>query len=80
MLARFGKVVSADAGEAVLQVPAEEVPAAVAGALAALPVLDLTVEDPPLEEVFAELFRAGREQAAAGGKQQLPGPPREARD
>jgi ABC-2 type transport system ATP-binding protein len=66
VLARFGKVVSAGAGEAVLQVPAEEVPAAVAGALAALPVLDLTVEDPPLEEVFAELFRAGREKAAGG--------------
>ena len=27
---------------------------------------DLTVEDPPLEEVFAELFRAGRVKAAEG--------------
>jgi ABC-2 type transport system ATP-binding protein len=66
-LARFGKLVSVTAGEAVLQVPAEEVSSAVAGVLAALPVVDLTVEDPPLEEVFAELFRAGRAKAAAGG-------------
>jgi ABC-2 type transport system ATP-binding protein len=65
-LARFGKVVSVVAGEAVLQVRAEEVSGAVAGLLAALPVADLTVEDPPLEEVFAELFRAGRERAIAG--------------
>ena len=65
-LARFGKVVSVVAGEAVLQVRAEEVSGAVAGLLAALPVADLTVEDPPLEEVFAELFRAGRESAIAG--------------
>jgi ABC-2 type transport system ATP-binding protein len=59
-LARFGQVVSAEAGQATIQVPAEDVSGAVARMLAALPVSDLTVEDPPLEEVFAELFRASR--------------------
>ena len=28
--------------------------------LGALPVADLTVEDPPLEEVLSELFRSSR--------------------
>jgi ABC-2 type transport system ATP-binding protein len=65
-VARFGNVVAAGADEATLQVPAEEVSSAVARLLAALPIADLTVEDPPLEEVFAELFRAGRV-AAEGG-------------
>jgi ABC-2 type transport system ATP-binding protein len=32
--------------------------------LAALPVSDLAVEDPPIEEVMRELFRANREAAA----------------
>jgi len=65
-LARFGKVVSSDAAEATLQVPAEEVSTVVARVLAALPIADLTVEDPPLEEVFAELFRSGSVGAAQG--------------
>jgi ABC-2 type transport system ATP-binding protein len=65
-LARYGKVVSSGADEATLQVPAEEVSAVVARVLAALPIADLTVEDPPLEEVFAELFRSGRVEAAEG--------------
>jgi ABC-2 type transport system ATP-binding protein len=65
-LARFGQVVSSGSDEATLQVPAEEVSGAVARILAALPIADLTVEDPPLEEVFAELFRAGRVRVAEG--------------
>jgi ABC-2 type transport system ATP-binding protein len=68
-LEAFGQVVSADAGGATLQVGAEEVSPAVARLLAAFRVSDLTVEDPPLEEVLSELFRAsrlaGREPAAA---------------
>ncbi|GAO04404.1 ATP-binding cassette domain-containing protein [Anaeromyxobacter sp. PSR-1] len=62
-LARFGQVVSAEPGSATLQVAAEEVSAVVARLLAAMPVTDLTVEDPPLEEVFSELFRASRRAA-----------------
>lgn len=57
-LARFGTVVASEPGQAVVQVAAEEVSQTVARILAALPVSDLTVEDPPLEEVFSELFRS----------------------
>ena len=64
-LSRFGVVVSSDGAQAVLQVRAAEVSGAVSRVLAALPVSDLTVEDPPLEEVMSELFRSSRE--AAGG-------------
>jgi ABC-2 type transport system ATP-binding protein len=64
-LSRFGLVVAAGDAQAVVQVPSGEVSAAVGRILAALPVSDLTVEDPPLEEVMSELFRTSRE--AAGG-------------
>jgi ABC-2 type transport system ATP-binding protein len=63
-LARFGQVVAADPGQATIQVAAEEVSGSVARILAALPVADLTVEDPPLEEVLSELFRSSRRTAA----------------
>jgi viologen exporter family transport system ATP-binding protein len=62
-LGRFGKVVSAEPGQATFQVAAEEVSQAVARMLGALPVADLTVEDPPLEEVLSELFRSSRRAA-----------------
>jgi ABC-2 type transport system ATP-binding protein len=65
-LARFGLVVSSDEAQAVIQVPAAEVSALVGRVLAALPVSDLTVEDPPLEEVMSELFRTSR--AASGAE------------
>jgi len=58
----LGKVVSVDHAVAVLQVPQEAVSATVSRALAHLPVKDLTVENPPLEEVMSELF--SRTQAA----------------
>jgi ABC-2 type transport system ATP-binding protein len=41
-------------------VPADQVSAAVARILGELTVTDLTVEDPPLEEVMSELFRSAR--------------------
>jgi ABC-2 type transport system ATP-binding protein len=59
-LARFGSVVSREEGGGVLQIPADEVAAVVARLLAELAVADLTVEDPPLEEVLSELFRTAR--------------------
>jgi ABC-2 type transport system ATP-binding protein len=61
-LARLGTVVSADAAQAVIAVPAAQASAVVRDALAALPIVDLTIEEPPLEEVMREFFRArGRE-------------------
>ena len=56
-LEALGQVVSHDAGQAVLQVPHAGLPEAVQRILAQLPVLDLSVVDPPLEEVFRELYR-----------------------
>jgi len=55
-LAPVGRVISRDDSSATLQVPAAGAGEAVACALATLPVGDLTVEDPPLEEVMAALF------------------------
>ena len=62
-LARFGQVVSVEPGQATVQVASEEVSGVVARMLGALPVADLTVEDPPLEEVLSELFRSSRRAA-----------------
>jgi ABC-2 type transport system ATP-binding protein len=62
-LARFGQVVRLEPGQATIQVAAEDVSGAVARMLGALPVADLTVEDPPLEEVLSELFRSSRRAA-----------------
>jgi ABC-2 type transport system ATP-binding protein len=55
-LAPLGKVVSYDSLSAVLQVSQEAVNATVSRALSTLPVMDLTVENAPLEEVMSELF------------------------
>ena len=64
-LARFGAVVSEGAGQATLQVRSDDVSGAVGRLLAGLPVADLTVEDPPLEEVLSELFRSSRQAAVS---------------
>ena len=69
--ASLGKLVTFEGAEAVLQVPQDAVNATVARALGTLPVRDLTVEDPPLEEVMSELFsrsRAAREDAAVAAE------------
>jgi ABC-2 type transport system ATP-binding protein len=55
-----GKVVSSEPAQVVLQVSQEAVSVTVARALATLSVRDLTVEDPPLEEVMSELFSQNR--------------------
>jgi ABC-2 type transport system ATP-binding protein len=59
-LASFGAVVRHDAGESVLDVHKDAVNRVVTQALAQLPVSDLTVENPPLEEVMSELFARHR--------------------
>ena len=71
LLQTLGKVVSNDHAMAVLQVPQDAVSATVSRALAHLPVKDLTVENPPLEEVMSELFagnRAGETSTETNGK------------
>jgi ABC-2 type transport system ATP-binding protein len=66
-LADLGEVVRHDAGESVLNVHKDAVNRVVTRALATLPVGDLTVENPPLEEVMSELFARRREAAEREG-------------
>lgn len=62
----LGQVVSLDAGSLVLQVAQKAVNDTVTRGLATLPVRDLTVENPPLEEVMSELFSRSRQAREAG--------------
>jgi ABC-2 type transport system ATP-binding protein len=59
-LSRFGALVSHGEAQAVFRVPGDEVASVVGRLLSSLPVADLTVEEPPLEEIMAELFQAQR--------------------
>lgn len=60
-LARYGEVVAVDGLSVELNVPRAEVSPRAARLLADFDVADLTVEDPPIETVIAELFGKGRE-------------------
>jgi ABC-2 type transport system ATP-binding protein len=59
-LEALGTVVEHGDAEAAVQVAPEALQSAVARALSSLPLTDLTVEDPPLEEVMRDLFAQGR--------------------
>ena len=52
---------SSGAGRASLRIPKAETPATTARLLSELPVKDLTVEDPPIEEVIERVFSAEAE-------------------
>jgi ABC-2 type transport system ATP-binding protein len=69
-VAALGTVVRHEAAEAVIQVDQGAVNAAVGRALEKLPVVDLNVESPPLEEVMSELF--SRSRAARGEEKAAP--------
>ncbi len=58
-LAQFGVVKSFRFPNAVLEVRREEAAATSARLLAALPVADLSIEDPPIEEVIRQAFANG---------------------
>ena len=67
-LDRYGEVVAADDCRVTLRVPKREAAAITARLLADLPVVDLTVTDPPVDEVIDQVFTAGAgEPAAAAG-------------
>ncbi|RJF73464.1 ATP-binding cassette domain-containing protein [Deinococcus cavernae] len=55
-LSQYGQVVSNDGLSVELAIPRSEVSARAARLLADLDVADLTVEDPPIEAIMAELF------------------------
>jgi ABC-2 type transport system ATP-binding protein len=71
-LAGLGAVVEEDGAQATLLVPQARLQEAVSQAMARLPLVDLSVEDPPLEEVMQDLFARNRPAAqdagAPGGK------------
>jgi ABC-2 type transport system ATP-binding protein len=55
-LADFGEIVSSEGGRTRLRVDREGAPRIAAQLLSELSVLDLTVEDPPIEDVISEVF------------------------
>lgn len=67
----LGKIVRHEPVQSILQVHKDSVNAVVGKALASLPVSDLTVENPPLEEVMSELFARGRAAASPQGDDRL---------
>jgi ABC-2 type transport system ATP-binding protein len=60
---RFGEVLEQTEAVTRLRVSSDRLREAVAGAIAALPIADLTVEDPPLEEVMRQLFSTSKAEA-----------------
>ena len=59
-LEALGSVIEHRDAEAIVQVSQDALQPAVARALSSLPLTDLTVEEPPLEEVMRDLFAQGR--------------------
>jgi ABC-2 type transport system ATP-binding protein len=53
---RVGKILSREGRKVTLRVPKEEAAAVTGRLLADLPVLDLTIEDPPIEDVIERVF------------------------
>lgn len=62
---RFGDVVQTEDGRVTLQVPKGEAAAVTARLLAELPVVDLSVTDPPIDEVIDRVFNTGEDIAEA---------------
>jgi ABC-2 type transport system ATP-binding protein len=56
-IAKLGTLVSRDGARVVLAVPESNLRGAVSHLLATLPVADLSIEDPPLEDVMRTLFK-----------------------
>ncbi|MCZ7685644.1 MAG: ATP-binding cassette domain-containing protein [Sandaracinaceae bacterium] len=66
-LAALGQVIQVEGREVVVQVPQDELAAAVSRALSTLEVQDFTVTAAPLEEVMGELFARSRAARAEDG-------------
>jgi ABC-2 type transport system ATP-binding protein len=60
-LSGYGEVISCEDGLVTLRVPKAETSRTTARLLADLPVIDLTVEDSPIEEVIERVFAQGSE-------------------
>jgi ABC-2 type transport system ATP-binding protein len=64
-LAAYGEVISADDGVVQLRVARTDAPAVAARLLRELSVADLTIEDPPIEDVIESVFAEARDARAA---------------
>jgi ABC-2 type transport system ATP-binding protein len=64
-LSAYGEVMSRADGRIVLRVPKAETSATTARLLADVPVIDLTIEDPPIEDVIERVFALEAPEAAA---------------
>ena len=75
-LSRFGEVVEEQAPKVKLRVDRNVIAESLAAILAQHTVQDVSVEDPPLEEVIAEMFSLANEQArsAQAGLEEIPSP------
>jgi ABC-2 type transport system ATP-binding protein len=58
-LARYGEIESVVGREVSFMIHREDLTRAIAQLLAELPVCDLTITDPPIEEVIGRVFKAG---------------------
>ncbi len=59
LLEEFGEVVSAEEGRVTLRVAKADTARVTGRLLASVPIADLTVEDPPIEEVIEQVFASG---------------------
>lgn len=64
-LSGYGEIMSRDSGVVALKVPREEISKVTAKLLADIPIIDLSVEDPPIEDVIETVFAEGDDEANA---------------
>ncbi|HEY47308.1 MAG TPA: ATP-binding cassette domain-containing protein [Anaerolineae bacterium] len=64
-LSGYGEIMSRDSGVVSLRVPREEISKVTAKLLAEIPIIDLSVEDPPIEDVIETVFAEGDDAANA---------------
>ncbi len=55
-LTQYGEVMATDLGKVTLRVPKAEATHVAARLLTDLPVVDLTIEDPPIEDAIERVF------------------------
>lgn len=58
-MSQYGEIISCDGGRFTLRIPKSETARVTERLLANLPVIDLLVEDPPIEEVIERVFAQG---------------------
>jgi ABC-2 type transport system ATP-binding protein len=61
-LSAYGEVLSAEDGRVMLRVSRSDAPEVATRLLRDLPVADLTIEDPPIEDVIERVFASGQDQ------------------